>query len=79
MKRKVCLIVTILSGCLLMVFAANVDPCTEKYNSCIETCGNLRSQCKARGSAPEACEFRYRECVKDCEKAMKACRSKKKS
>ena len=77
MKRKTCLALLALSSGLMMVFAANVDKCTEKFNSCMESCGNLKAQCKARGSTPESCEMRYKECSKDCDKALKACQAKK--
>ena len=77
MKRKTALALFALSSGLMMVFAANVDKCTEKFNSCIVSCGNLQAQCKARGSTPEACEMRYKECSKECDKALKACQTKK--
>jgi len=77
MKRKTCLALLALSSGLMMVFAATPDKCTEKFNSCKVTCGNLQAQCKARGSDPGACEMRFKDCVQDCNKALKTCQSKK--
>jgi hypothetical protein len=79
MKRKICFTILVLSGCLMMVFAAGkVDPCTEKYNSCIEICGNQKAQAIARGSTTENAEMRYKACMSDCEAAKKTCETKKK-
>jgi hypothetical protein len=77
MKLKTCLAVLALSSGLMMVFAANVDKCTEKFDSCKESCGNLQAQCKARGSGAETCENRFKECLKDCDKVLKDCKAKK--
>jgi hypothetical protein len=77
MKRKTYLALLALSSGLMMVFAANVDKCTEKFNSCTESCGHLKAQLKARGSTPESVEARYKECSQDCDKALKACQTKK--
>jgi hypothetical protein len=60
-----------------MVFAAtNVDKCTEKFEACKVTCGNLRSQCLARGSDAGACDYRLKACNMDCAKDLKACQAK---
>jgi hypothetical protein len=77
MKRKTYLALLALSSGLMVVFAANVDKCTEKFNSCTVSCGNLRAQLKARGTTPEDIEMRYKECTADCNKALKACQAKK--
>ena len=77
MKRKTCLALLALSGGLMMVFAASVDKCTEKFNSCKESCGNLKAQCIARGTTVEVCDSRLRECTADCDKALKTCQTKK--
>jgi hypothetical protein len=77
MKRKTCLALLALSGGLMMVFAANVDKCTEKFNSCKESCGNLKAQCMARGNTVEECNSRLKECTTDCDKTLKACQAKK--
>ena len=77
MKRKTCVALLALSSGLMMVFAANVDKCTEKFNGCVVSCGNLQAQLKARGSTPESVEMRYKECLGDCDKALKACQAKK--
>jgi hypothetical protein len=62
----------------MMVFAAKVDPCTEKYTSCTESCGNAKAQCRARGSEPTQCENTYKMCLKDCDKAKTDCDAKAK-
>ena len=72
MRRKTCLALFALSGGLMMVFAANVDKCTEKYNGCMEPCSNLKAQLTARGSTPEMIGMRYKECSAACNKALKA-------
>jgi hypothetical protein len=77
MKRKTCVALLALSSGLMMVFAANVDKCTEKFNGCMESCTNLKFQLKARGSTPEAVEMRYKECSQACNKALKDCQTKK--
>jgi hypothetical protein len=77
MKRKTCLALLALSSGLMMVFAANVDKCTEKFNSCTESCTNLRAQCMARGNNVESCNYRLKECSSGCDKALKACQTKK--
>lgn len=77
MKRKTCLALLALSSGLMMVFAVSPDKCTEKFESCKVTCGNLRAQCIARGSNVESCDFRLKQCTADCDKALKACQAKK--
>ena len=76
MKRKICLSFLALSSGLMMVFAANVDKCTEKFEACKVTCDNVKAQCKAAGSQPGACESRFRQCNADCDKDLKACQAK---
>jgi hypothetical protein len=76
MKRKICLALLTLSSGLMMVFAATVDKCTEKFEACKVTCGNLQAQCKAAGSNPAACESRFRGCNADCDRDLKACQAK---
>jgi hypothetical protein len=78
MKRKTCVALLALSSGLMMVFAANVDKCTEKFESCKLTCGNLRAQCMARGNVVEACDSRLRQCNADCDKDLKTCQAKSK-
>ena len=78
MKRKVSLAVLALSsGLMIVLFAANVDKCTEKFNSCKESCANQHAQCKARGSDAVTCDHRLKECVSDCDKGLKDCQAKK--
>jgi hypothetical protein len=77
MKRKICVALLALSSGLMMVFAAtSVDKCTEKFNSCKESCSSGQAQCKARGSIPEACDTRYKQCLADCDKNLKTCQAK---
>jgi hypothetical protein len=77
MKRKTCVALLALSSGLMMVFAANVDKCTEKFNGCTESCGHLKAQCMARGNVVEYCNSRLKECSSDCDKALKTCQAKK--
>jgi hypothetical protein len=76
MKRKICLAVLALSSGLMMVFAANVDKCTEKFEACKVSCGNQRAQCLARGSDPASCDARVPACNADCAKDLKTCQAK---
>ena len=76
MKRKICLALLALSSGLMMVFAANVDKCTEKFEACKVTCGNVKAQCKAAAGNPDACESRFRTCIADCDKDLKTCQAK---
>lgn len=76
MKRKICVAVLTLSSGLMMVFAANVDKCTEKFEACKVTCGNQRAQCLSRGSDVAACDARLQACNADCAKDLKTCQAK---
>jgi hypothetical protein len=78
MKTKICAAVLAMSGCVMMVFAAKVDPCTEKYTSCSNECVNAQASCKARGADPDQCERTYKMCTQACEKARKDCDGKAK-
>jgi hypothetical protein len=77
-KTKICAAALIMSGCVMMVFAAKDDPCTEKYNSCTDSCVHVQAGCKARGAEPTQCENAYKMCLQDCDKAKKACDAKAK-
>ena len=76
-KTKITVAVLTISGCVMMMFAAKVDPCTEKYNSCSDVCTNGQASCKARGANPEECEMKYKKCMQACDKAKKDCEGKK--
>jgi hypothetical protein len=77
MKRKTCLALLALSSGLMMTFAANVDKCTEKFESCKVTCGHLKAQCAARGNDVAYCNSRFKQCTADCDKDLKTCQTKK--
>jgi hypothetical protein len=62
----------------MVIFAAKVDPCTEKYNGCSDSCTNVQARCKAGGSIPEKCEKAYEICMKACDKAKADCDGKAK-
>jgi hypothetical protein len=62
----------------MMVFAAKVEPCAEKYKTCTDSCEHVKSQCKARGAQPDQCENAYKMCLQDCDKAQKDCDAKAK-
>ena len=76
MKRKICMALLALSGGLMIVFAAEVDKCTEKFDACKVTCTNQRAQCMARGSTVDTCDNRLKGCNADCAKDLKACQAK---
>lgn len=76
MKTKICAAVLVMSGCVMMMFAAKVDPCTEKYTACSITCGHAKASCRARQVDPDQCERTYKMCLQDCEKAKKDCDGK---
>jgi hypothetical protein len=73
MKTKICAGVLAISGFAMVIFAAKVDPCTEKFNSCSDACTNALARCKAGGSIPENCEKTHATCMKACEKAKADC------
>ena len=77
-KTKICAAGLIMSGCVMMVFAAKVDSCAEKYKSCTESCMNVKAQCRARGANPDQCENTYKICLKDYDKAKNDCDGKAK-
>ena len=50
MKKKISVAALIMSGCVMMVFAATkADPCTEKHKSCSDSCAITQSQALLRG------------------------------
>lgn len=74
MKTKISAVILATCAGMIMVFAAKpADPCTEKYNSCSDTCTNQQAGCKARGSDPSTCEKNYQKCMQSCDKAKKDC------
>jgi len=76
MKRKICLALLALSSGLMIVFAVEVDKCTEKFDACKVTCTNQRAQCMAHGSTVDTCDNRLKQCNADCAKDLKACQAK---
>ncbi|PYJ09115.1 MAG: hypothetical protein DMF06_10980 [Verrucomicrobia bacterium] len=76
MKRKICLALLALSSGFMMVSAAEVDKCIEKFEACKVTCENLKAQCKARGNDIAYCNSRLNQCNADCNKGVKDCQAK---
>jgi hypothetical protein len=76
MKRKTGMALLALSSGLMIVFAAEVDKCTEKFDACKVTCTNQRAQCMARGNTVDSCDNRLKQCNADCAKELKACQAK---
>ena len=76
MKRKTCIALLALSSGLMIVFAAEADKCTEKFEACKVTCGHQKAQCVARGVPQEACDNRMKGCEADCSKDLKKCQEK---
>ena len=82
MKAKICLAAVVLSGSLMIAFAAEkktegtaktADACTEKYEKDLLSCENQRANCKARGSDPGTCDQRYNQCANPVIKAFNEC------
>ena len=79
MKKKISVAALIMSGCVMMVFAATTaDPCTEKHKSCTDSCGITQSQAQRRGVDRLDAENAYKQCVKGCDKAKADCDAKAK-
>lgn len=79
MKKKISVAALIMSGCVMMVFAATkADPCTEKQKGCADSCANTKSQSLARGVDRLEAENTYKQCVKACDKAKADCDGKAK-
>jgi hypothetical protein len=76
MKRKICVALLALSSGLMMVFAAEVDKCAEKFSECKEVCGNDKARCMARGNQVEYCNSRLNQCNGECNQALKTCQAK---
>ena len=72
-KTKISVAVLAISGCVMMMFAAKVDPCTEKYNSCSDSCTNALAHCKAGQTDPDRCEKAQKICMQACDKAKNDC------
>ena len=78
-KTKISAVMLIMSGCVLMMFAATTaDPCTEKHKSCTDSCALTQSQSLRRGVERLRAENAYNRCVKACEKAKADCDAKAK-
>ena len=77
MKRTICLITLALFGCSTsLVLGGAKDPCTEKYDTGVEHCINVQSQCKQRGTDPGTCNDNFATCKASCEKAKNECAGK---
>lgn len=76
MKRKICVALLALSSGLMMVFAAEVDKCVEKFEECKVVCGNDKARCIARGNQVEYCNSRLNQCNAECNQAVKTCQAK---
>ncbi|HSV61846.1 MAG TPA: hypothetical protein VLH83_00760 [Chthoniobacterales bacterium] len=83
MKTKLSVAALIMSGGVMMMFAATkadpkADPCAEKYKSCTDSCSIVQGQSLARGVDRLRAENAYNRCVKACEKAKTDCDGKAK-
>jgi hypothetical protein len=79
MKRKILVALFALCSGLMMVFAAEVDKCVEKFNSCVEVCGFDKARCMARGNTVEYCNNGLNQCNAACNKGVKECQEKNKA
>jgi len=78
-KKKISVAALIMSGCVMMMFAATkADPCTEKQKSCADSCAIAQSQSLRRGVDRLDAENAYKQCVKICDKAKADCDGKAK-
>ena len=77
-KRKISAVMLVMSGCVMMMFAAKADPCAEKHKSCSDSCANVQAQCRARQVDPAQCETAFKACIKDCDKKQEECGGKAK-
>ena len=79
MKKQISMAALIMSGCVMMIFAATTaDPCTEKHKGCTDSCGITQSQSLRRGVDRLDAENAYKQCVKNCDKAKADCDAKAK-
>jgi hypothetical protein len=73
-KKQICGTALILSGWVMMMFAAaKADPCTEKHKSCTDSCAITQSQSLRRGVDRLEAENAFNRCVKACDKAKADC------
>jgi hypothetical protein len=78
-KKKISVAALIMSGCVMMVFAATkADPCTEKHKSCTDSCAITQSQSQRRGVDRLDAENAFKQCVNACDKAKADCDGKAK-
>jgi hypothetical protein len=78
-KKQISVAALIMSGCVMMVFAATTaDPCTEKHKACTDSCAISQSQSLRRGVDRLDAENAYKQCVKSCDKAKADCDPKAK-
>ena len=79
MKKQISVAALIMSGCVMMIFAATTaDPCTEKHKGCTDSCAIAQSQSLRRGVDRLDAENAYKQCVKNCDKAKADCDAKAK-
>ena len=79
MKKQISVAALIMSGCVMMIFAATTaDPCTEKHKSCTDSCAITQSQSLRRGVDRLDAENAYKQCVKSCDTAKADCDGKAK-
>lgn len=76
MKRKILVALLALSSGLMMVYAAEVDKCVQKFNECKDVCVNDQARCKLRGNEAAYCNNGLNRCNAACNKALKDCQAK---
>lgn len=77
MKKKISLAALLVSGGVLMMFAAApADPCADKHKSCTDACGITQSQSLRRGVDRLQAENAFNRCVKACDKSKADCEAK---
>lgn len=79
MKKQISVAVLLVSGGVMMMFAAApADPCADKHKSCTDSCAITQSQSLRRGVDRLQAENAFNRCVKACDKTKTDCEAKAK-
>ena len=80
MKKKISVAALLVSGGVMMMFAAApaADPCADKHKSCTDACSLTQSQSLRRGIDRLQAENAFNRCVKACDKTKADCEAKAK-
>lgn len=77
MKKKISVAALIMSGCVMMLFAAApADPCADKHKACTDSCAITQSQALGRQVDRLRAENAFKRCVKACDTTKAECEAK---